>query len=656
MIYLQLNRLIIYKDSEVVYDEVFHKGVNIIRGENGSGKSTISNFIYFVLGGDFVEWLPEAKKCDSVYAEVIINDSVISLRRKVSMKQMQPMDIYHGELNRAVNFATQGWLTFPYSKSKNKESFSQYLFNLLNYPQVSTEENASITINQVLRLLYIDQLSLPNHLVKNIDFDSPLIRSSVGNLLLGVYDDELLNQQIELRDKKKELSESNKEFRAIRDVYEANNINLDINRVENEIKKLTNELEDINNILSTRNSIQEAVEKNEIYKNIQKAGKDINGISYEIAQGMQYKNRIEREIADSEIFIEELEKQNYALSESSNTREIFGELDIAFCPSCLSKLDRVENDEICKLCKAPISDSDHRGRIERIQYEIRNQIKESELLLKNKSEALDRVLIDVRSLRNQLNVAQRKLDDYILNSKGASIERKYDEQLIKKGEVQNQIETLFERKKTIEYFMALKSRLDVLRNNISDLEEAIKIKISIQRKNLQNALATIQKYAIELIVADGAHESEFVNARYINIDFKSNTFSLNGRDHYSASSLVILKNAIRFAIFFASLELDSMRFPRFILCDNIEDKGMTAPRSQNFQKSVVELAKRFDKQFQIIFTTSMVAEELNIEDYTIGEFYTPNNKSLKGVTSSTEDSIKEDNLDDSIEGDFIEPI
>ena len=49
MSFLRLNQLIITKDGKEVYNEKFHNRINIIRGHNSSGKSTISNFIFYVL-------------------------------------------------------------------------------------------------------------------------------------------------------------------------------------------------------------------------------------------------------------------------------------------------------------------------------------------------------------------------------------------------------------------------------------------------------------------------------------------------------------------------------------------------------------------------------------------------------------------------------
>jgi hypothetical protein len=92
---------------------------------------------------------------------------------------------------------------------------------------------------------------------------------------------------------------------------------------------------------------------------------------------------------------------------------------------------------------------------------------------------------------------------------------------------------------------------------------------------------------------------------------------------------VYLKNCVHFAIAFASLDLDFFRYPRLILCDNMEDKGMEEERSHNFQRKIVELSNKYSLSHQIIFTTSMIAPELDSTLYCIGDKYTQLNKSLK---------------------------
>ncbi len=53
---LVVTRLVVLRNQHRAYDETFHEGVNVIRGENSSGKSTILNCIYYGLGGDLADW------------------------------------------------------------------------------------------------------------------------------------------------------------------------------------------------------------------------------------------------------------------------------------------------------------------------------------------------------------------------------------------------------------------------------------------------------------------------------------------------------------------------------------------------------------------------------------------------------------------------
>ena len=62
---LILNRLLVIAGDKTAYDQKFEEGVNIIQSDgNSAGKSTVMDFIFFVLGGDVEEWTDEAKRCD----------------------------------------------------------------------------------------------------------------------------------------------------------------------------------------------------------------------------------------------------------------------------------------------------------------------------------------------------------------------------------------------------------------------------------------------------------------------------------------------------------------------------------------------------------------------------------------------------------------
>jgi hypothetical protein len=65
------------------------------------------------------------------------------------------------------------------------------------------------------------------------------------------------------------------------------------------------------------------------------------------------------------------------------------------------------------------------------------------------------------------------------------------------------------------------------------------------------------------------------------------------------------------------------------MLDTIEDKGMEAARSQNFQREIVRLVESSSVGSQVIFATAMIAEELDTDQYTVGRFYTRDDPTLK---------------------------
>ena len=48
---LFVERLVVIKSGGSVYDERFHRGINVIRGDHSVGKTTILELLFYVLGG-----------------------------------------------------------------------------------------------------------------------------------------------------------------------------------------------------------------------------------------------------------------------------------------------------------------------------------------------------------------------------------------------------------------------------------------------------------------------------------------------------------------------------------------------------------------------------------------------------------------------------
>ena len=138
----------------------FHRGLNVIRGENGSGKSTIADFIFYVLGGEFDRWKPAARTCTEVQAEVETAGGVITIKRAIGDKLTKP-EVFFGPFSDANNHGADGWHRYPLHRQDASDSFSQIVFRSAGIPEAKSQGTSNITIHQLLRLMYSDQRTAP---------------------------------------------------------------------------------------------------------------------------------------------------------------------------------------------------------------------------------------------------------------------------------------------------------------------------------------------------------------------------------------------------------------------------------------------------------------------------------------------------------------
>lgn len=635
---LFLNRLVIFtNEGNIAYDEKFHKGVNIIRGENSSGKSTITHFIFFALGGAFSDFVPEAKLCSTVFAEVEMNGAIITLKRDIEINDKErvntqtPMNFFWGNYEEAINPPTdKNWQKFGYRLTDNRKSFSNVMFENLGLPIVKGNDN--ITIHQILRLLYIDQDSPTSSLFYYEQFDSQLTRETVSDLLLGVYNEELYENNKRLIDAEKELDGVRSEIKATKQFFQdplmlnPEHIRTTIQNRESEISKIEDE------IVAIRNKKKEIAYDKDSKLEFQKLNEQaleqrfiVTSIESEIAD-------LNSEIEDSEFFITTLTKKIGALRNSIQTREFLGNLPIEYCPECLTKLKPETDENKCKLCKENIDETFGVVQARRLEQEISFQIHESQKLLESnrrilveKESSYQAELVKLQHIQRQVNSALHDVKSYndemldALNNQKGFLE----------GEIL-QFKTMLENAELFDRLYAQKVKLEkevefrrAYKFNTEKKQEQLKIQIS-------NA---IREEGVYLLNNDLERQDEFKRANEFFIDFSNNiAFLSNKYSKYSASSNFYLKVSARFALFLASLSIAGMRYPRFIFADNMEDKGIEMLRAQNLQKLLIERTSKFaDASYQMIYTTSYITDELNKSRYVVGEYYTKDNKTLKNI-------------------------
>lgn len=626
--YLFLKRLLITsKQGNIAYDELFHEGVNIIRGVNSTGKSTISNFIFFALGGDFNNWTREAYQCEYIFAEVEINGKIYTFKREVSESVGRPLSIFWGGLETSKT-SFEGWQTYPYKQTENQISFSTVLFGLLNFPEVRSNEDNKITIHQVLRLLYIDQDSPVQSLFKFERFDQHTTREAIAELLLGIYDDTLYNYRLELRAVSKSIQEKKSEFESISAAFKAAGNTLTVDDLDREIRKHEDRLTIIDEEIKRVRDRESVTKHPATPLKIQALSDELSVAKKVINTATSNKNEQQLEIDDSLLFIEVLEKRLKAIDESDLVRSMLGDIPLNFCPKCLTPLTIEAQEGSCDLCHQKLPDNKG-SQLSRMRQEIALQIRESNKLIEIKRRRLDDVQRNLQEASEKARAIQREID---LESKSTRTTRdeRIDTLLQERGGLISKIEYLYQQHKVLDLLQSLTKEIAELTAKASTLNSDIFLRTKSQDSNRATATTKIYEYTKTLLKEDLKRQEEFENPKEVEVDFANDVFKLDGNYNFSASSNIYFKNSVRYSLLYASLDVSMMRYPRFILCDNMEDKGMEKIRTQNFQNIIAKLSAASNTRHQIIFSTSMVSDQLNIrEDLCIGGFYTKENKTLK---------------------------
>ena len=181
-----------------------------------------------------------------------------------------------------------------------------------------------------------------------------------------------------------------------------------------------------------------------------------------------------------------------------------------------------------------------------------------------------------------------------------------------------QIAELLETRVSLEARIAsLKAREQVLRTEAE--------------KRRPEALALVSEFATSILHSDLNRQEEFTGAHCVGVDFRSDSISVDGLVNFAESSNVFLKNATVLGLLLAAGTDEKFCHPRFLLIDNIEDKGMEESRSHLFQRILVKSVTELGMPCQVIYTTSMMNPELEVENYTIGPAYTSENRSLRQI-------------------------
>lgn len=609
-----------------MYDESFHDGVNIIHGDNGSGKSTIADFIYFALGGDLREWREEASLAHYVIAEITARDTVLTLKRALGEAGTRPMEIFFGAYVEAMAADVKSWETFPYARPEVGYSFSQILFRAIGIPEAISDGVSNITMHQLLRVLYSDQLTPIQRIFRVERFDTWQTRQAVGDLLCGLGGYDLYALQLFLRDNIKKfdgISGRLDGLIAIASSYGdgilAEHLNAAIGAATRERDELQQRLLDL---IEQTDGVPEEGEADKVVK---RQRKDLISARKNVADLSDEVETLEDELADAENFIDHLEQAVGDFEDASSTFFALGAVRFEFCPSCFAPLvdDGHVHDAVCHLCGNAAGEEPDESRALAVKLDLEMQIRESRQL----QDGRERNLVELKGKLRSANAKLRSAiaaNELARASAASKLETRIADASRRIGYLDREIEQLQRREALAKEISELSDEKSRLNAAISEMQDRIKASEATQRKRRAIAYTAISDNTKSLLAEDLDEHSDFGEIRSVNFSFADDYIAINDNKSRvgSASGMVVLKNSFLLGLFTAALNDDDFHLPRFMLMDNIEDKGMVQERSWNFQRLIIKASTETKKRHQIIFTTSKIAPELAGTPLVVGGKYT----------------------------------
>nr|WIE92216.1 AAA family ATPase [Mesorhizobium sp. WSM4875] len=630
---LIVTRVVVERGELVVYDENFHAGVNVVRGDNSSGKSTVLNFIFYGLGGELGDWSAVARLCTRVIVETRINGRVVTLSREISESSgQQPMEIFGGPYELGADAPRADWIRYPYRTTNNRESFSQAIFRLLGIPEVSSDLSGNITMHQILRLLYADQLSPIEDIFRFERFDQANLRDTVGRLLCGAYDSALYDNDQKIKELGKELDKVIGQLHSLFTI---------LGRVGNPDQGLTPEWID-----AQRKSLEEDISANQ--KAIEEAQAQIFSSEAEDEFTLDVQNRVYREvqdfqseivrtrqerdaltltIVDSDSFISSLRSKVDALKDTAKVAEHIGEMRFQWCPACYAPVEEDRVPHSCHLCKTPFDSAQTQVRISALILDTGLQISQSEELQRNRKERLGQLNLLLEGLEQRWRhasaqlAATQRLPSTLARERLGELHRR-------SGYLDRQFEDLEQKARLVETVRELSDRRQRLEDAISKLKSANEALRAQQQNRLSIAYTRIAEEVKELLRNDLRRQDIFEAPSEISFTFGGNKISVDGENYFSASSRAILKSSFYLGFLAAATKTDFFRHPRFCMIDTHENMGVEAIRSQNFQLQMLRISKESKVVHQIIYATAMIEPELEDESYTVGAFSTSDDKTI----------------------------
>jgi hypothetical protein len=494
-------------------------------------------------------------------------------------------------------------------------------------PEAQSDGASNITSHQLMRLLYSDQRTPAPRLFRFESFDKATIRTAVGDLVCGIRSFGLFEVELKIRELETQFNDLDKKWSSLLNSFPDQigvtvaAINAEIKTLEKTAFELTVEIEQVDQTVSDDQNSQFYKDRRLAVTKLKKLRENLSKTSEALAQNKLEQSELER-------FIAHLTDSLQLLKSAEEASDILGTIEFAHCPACLKLLPGRGNPDLCKLCGQDLDSEQSASRYNHIRIDLELQIKESKQLL---TKELDGAVAAKAHHARFLKEFENATTDFTLKYELSNSPREafLAERHSRIGRINRELEQLSSSLQRAAELDRLSGEKDKVNKELSTAKETRTALEKAAWRRRSSALKLVSSKAASILQLDdsGAQE-EFRVAENVDLSFDDDAILLDSLANFSESSNVFLKNAAVLGLHLAACTDRSFFHPRFVLFDNIEDKGMQTARSHCFQELIVKATTETVLPNQVIFTTSMMNPKLELDDYTIGPYYDENNKTL----------------------------
>jgi len=630
---MRVNKLV-YEGSKYYFEsKEFDQNIILIEGDNGTGKSTFCNLIYFVLGGEVPIFRRNSdKRHDEITSDgdnyvdlyVSISDGSYLLRRYFGDNEVTVIPykrviekIYSEDkkvlLEEKVRFrlSEDNAEIYPVNRRKDACVFSDWILGKLEISVVELFHGYStfkINISDLMRLIYHDQQPNPEGIYKKPDTkstyvsDSELVRKAIFELLVGKAYSEYYDSIVE----EKQLS---REKSLAKEVVNEYTLLADKMRKNGEAKNvsfLQKEISDKERQIDRLHHARQAFKRNRSRPDV--LSQDIESCKSELIDCELGLSRLKEKLVS---VFDERYKLSVVRNESASEirrieKVIFSHDQLNLftsdtCPYCLGHVDRVEGHCVCG---APIEEEQY----ERFFYTS----KEYKDILKSKLKSLSTIRtayddcgFDVQSTKKKIDSIEKK--SVVLREKLQEMLGQIDElvDIESLNNIDDKILQLREDVVNLNRLLEIESKLERFQNDLylvgtkaKDAElRRKKLGIDAQQDVASKVNAFSKKY-------DELMKKTLPDCRSARITLDSYLPSINNGLYRETSSLVSIRLMYFITLMHLALSDESVTFPRFLLIDTPETAGIELEQLINCIHQLEEL-KNYGVDFQVIISTGL---------------------------------------------------